>query len=82
MEDLDILERRVREARLAMVALGQRSMAGLTPEQRVRLNDQYDQACAAHIAAIRIYESAKHAAAEADRLLDAVVAQHDPRSRG
>lgn len=81
MEDLDVLARRVREARLAAIAIGQRGVAGLTPEQRARLNEEYDRACAAHIAAIRVYESAKYAVAEADRLLGEVIARHESGMR-
>lgn len=73
MDELETLERRVREARWAAIAIGQRNVIGLSPEERSRLNQEYDQACARHIAAIRALESAKHAAAEGERLLATVL---------
>ena len=73
MDELEALQLRVKTTRHAIRAIGQRNVFGLSPEERARVNDEYDRACAEHIAAIRAYESARHAASQADRLLEAIV---------
>lgn len=73
MDDLETLQLKVKNARYAITAITLRNIAGMTPEERARLSEDYDKACAEHIAAIRAYESARHAAAQADRLLEAVL---------
>ena len=73
MDELEALQLRVKTTRHAIRAVEQRNVFGLSPKERARINEEYDRACAEHIAAIRAYESARHAAAEADRLLDVIV---------
>jgi hypothetical protein len=76
MDDLEALRLKVKSARFAITAITLRNIAGMTPEEHARLSEEYDRACAEHIAAIRAYESARHAVSQADRLLEAVLKAH------